>query len=154
MMLSVVKLNCCIISGISYLSREQESEALRRLSLAYDDELLARCSNLKEPMHMPVVKMADTLFAERMKNSFTEWRDGLLRSSKGGFQFQGDSNDSQQLQTIFFKLRPALSLRGFTSHQLKLIQMVILVFYILILYNKILTYDWLILDIWSDTIIT
>ncbi|KAM1166846.1 hypothetical protein ACFX19_029479 [Malus domestica] len=69
--------------------------------------------------------MADTLFAERMKNSFTEWRDGLLRSSKGGFQFQGDSNDSQQLQTIFFKMRPALSLRGFTSHQLRLIQMVI-----------------------------
>ncbi|XP_070674824.1 poly(A)-specific ribonuclease PARN-like isoform X2 [Malus domestica] len=74
---------------------------------------------------MPVVKMADTLFAERMKNSFTEWRDRLLRSSKGGFQFQGDSNDSQQLQTIFFKMRPALSLRGFTSHQLRLIQMVI-----------------------------
>ncbi|KAB2616831.1 poly(A)-specific ribonuclease PARN-like [Pyrus ussuriensis x Pyrus communis] len=107
------------------IHEEQESVALRRLSLAYDDELLARCSNLKEPMHMPVVKMADTLFAERMKNSFTEWRDGLLRSSKGGFQFQGDSNDSQQLQTIFFKLHPALSLRGFTSHQLKLIQMVI-----------------------------
>ncbi|KAM1276319.1 hypothetical protein ACFX13_029558 [Malus domestica] len=39
--------------------------------------------------------MADTLFAERMKNSFTEWRDGLLRSSKGGFQFQGDSNEGQ-----------------------------------------------------------
>ncbi|XP_050140245.1 poly(A)-specific ribonuclease PARN-like isoform X1 [Malus sylvestris] len=118
--------NVCIHEGISYLSREQESEALRRLSLAYDDELLARCSNLKEHTHLPVVKMADTLFAERMKNSFTEWRDGLLRSSKGGFQFQGDSNDSQQLQTIFFKMRPALSLRGFTSHQLRLIQMVIM----------------------------
>ncbi|KAM1806042.1 hypothetical protein ACFX11_029234 [Malus domestica] len=116
--------NVCIHEGISYLSREQESEALRRLSLAYD-ELLAGCSNLKEPTHVPMIKMADTLFAERMKNSFTEWRDGLLRSSKGGFQFQGDSNDSQQLQTIFFKMRPALGLREFTSHQLRLIQMVI-----------------------------
>ncbi|KAM0995617.1 hypothetical protein ACFX13_005773 [Malus domestica] len=118
--------NVCIHEGISYLSRGQESEALRRLSLTYDDELLTRCSNLKEPVHMPVVKIADTLFAERMKNTFTEWRDGLLnlRSSNGGFQFQQNSNDSQQLQTIFFKMRPALSLKGFTSHQLRLIQMV------------------------------
>lgn len=76
-----------------------------------------------------MVKIADTLFAERMKNTFIEWRDGLLnlRSSNGGFQFQQNSNDSQQLQTIFFKMRPALSLKGFTSHQLRLIQMVGLV---------------------------
>ncbi|XP_024160732.1 poly(A)-specific ribonuclease PARN isoform X2 [Rosa chinensis] len=70
--------------------------------------------------------MADTLFTERMKNTFTEWRDGLLRNKNGGFQFQGISNDRQQhLETIFFKMRPALSLNGFTSHQLKLIQLVI-----------------------------
>ncbi|CAB4281832.1 unnamed protein product [Prunus armeniaca] len=118
--------NICIHEGISYLSKGQEIEALRHLSLAYEDELLAKWSNLKEPVHMPVVKMADTLFTERMKNIFTEWRDGLLRNSNGELQFQGNSNDSQQqLRTIFFKMRPALSLSGFTSHQLRLIHLVI-----------------------------
>lgn len=94
--------------------------------MAYEDELLAKWSNLKEPVHIPVVKMADTLFTERMKNIFTEWHDGLLRNSNGELQFQGNSNDSQQqLRTIFFKMRPALSLSGFTSHQLRLIHLVI-----------------------------
>lgn len=102
------------------MSRGQESEALKRLSLACDDE-----STLKEVRDAPLVKMADTLFTERMKNTFTEWRDGLLRNRNGGFQFQQNSNDrQQQLETIFFKMRPAISLNGFTSHQLRLIQLV------------------------------
>lgn len=115
-----LKLSCWACSGISYLSRGQESEALKRLSLACEDE-----STLKEVMDAPLVKMADTLFTERMKNTFTEWRDGLLRNRNGGFQFQQNSNDrQQQLETIFFKMRPAISLNGFTSHQLRLIQLV------------------------------
>ncbi|KAL6195168.1 hypothetical protein ACLB2K_030789 [Fragaria x ananassa] len=113
--------NVCIHEGISYLSRGQESKALRRLRLAYEDE-----SNLKEVRDAPLVKMADTLFTERMKNTFTEWHDGLLRNRNGGSKFQGISNDRQQhLETIFFKMCPALSLNGFTSHQLRLIQLVI-----------------------------
>lgn len=115
-----LKLSCWVCSGISYLSRGQESKALRRLRLAYEDE-----SNLKEVRDAPLVKMADTLFTERMKNTFTEWRDGLLRNRNGGSKFQGISNDRQQhLETIFFKMCPALSLNGFTSHQLRLIQLV------------------------------
>lgn len=115
-----LKLSCWACSGISYLSRGQENEALRCFHLAYEDG-----SKLKEVRDAPLVKMADTLFTERMKNTFTEWRDGLLRNKNGGFQFQGISNDRQQhLETIFFKMRPALSLNGFTSHQLKLIQLV------------------------------
>lgn len=115
-----LKLCCWACSGISYLSRGQESEALKRLSLACEDE-----STLKEVRDAPLVKIADTLFTERMKNTFTEWRDGLLRNRNGGFQFQQNSNDrQQQLETIFFKMRPAISLNGFTSHQLRLIQLV------------------------------
>ncbi|XP_048234927.1 poly(A)-specific ribonuclease PARN isoform X2 [Ricinus communis] len=51
-----------------------------------------------------------------MKNRLSEWRDGLLKNGNG----IGDS----QFQTIFYKMRPALCLSGFTSHQLKLIQLV------------------------------
>lgn len=115
-----LKFCCWACSGISYLSRGQESEALKCLSMACEDE-----STLKEVRDAPLVKIADTLFTERMKNTFTEWRDGLLRNRNGGFQFQQNSNDrQQQLETIFFKMRPAISLNGFTSHQLRLIQLV------------------------------
>ncbi|KAL5548636.1 hypothetical protein UlMin_003867 [Ulmus minor] len=112
--------NACIREGISYLSRRQEGEALKRLKLVYEDE------NLKEVRDIPLVNMVDILFTERMKNKFSEWHDGLSRPQNTGFQFQGGSNDSkQQFQTIFFKMRPAISLNGFSSHQLRLIQLVI-----------------------------
>nr|XP_023873984.1 poly(A)-specific ribonuclease PARN-like isoform X2 [Quercus suber] len=116
--------NACIREGISYLSRGQEEEALRRLSMAYEDELSDTWCNLKEVRDIPINRMADVLFSERIKNTFSKWRDGLLRD--GGSQLQLNSNDSkQQFQTVFFKMRPALSLAGFTSHQFRLIQMVI-----------------------------
>ncbi|KAK9269703.1 hypothetical protein L1049_001481 [Liquidambar formosana] len=85
--------------------------------------------NLKEIRDIPLVSMADILFTERMKNRFSEWRNGLLRERKEGAQFQGSSNDSKQLlQTIFFKTHPALTPNGFTSHQLRLIQLVMFLF--------------------------
>ncbi|XP_059662390.1 poly(A)-specific ribonuclease PARN [Cornus florida] len=118
--------NACIHEGVSYLSRAQEDEALRRLNLAYGDEISQSWSNLKEVRDMPVVRMADVLFTERMKKRISEWRDGLLRTRNGGgSKFHGSSNDSnQQSQTIFFNMRPALPLKGFSSHQLRLIQLV------------------------------
>lgn len=100
---------------------------LRRLDLEYEGESSATCYNLKEVRDVPLVSMADILFTERMKNRFNEWRDWLLQPQNGEFQFQGSSNDSkQQFQTLFFKMRPAISLNGFSSHQLRLIQLVIL----------------------------
>ncbi|KAM4092166.1 hypothetical protein ACB094_06G017100 [Castanea mollissima] len=118
--------NACIREGISYLSRGQEKEALRRLSIAYEDELSDTWCNTKEVKDIPINRMADVLFAERIKNRFSEWRDGLLQDRNGGSQLQWNSNDSkQQFQTVFFKMRPALNLTGFTSHQFRLIQLVI-----------------------------
>ncbi|XP_065862669.1 poly(A)-specific ribonuclease PARN isoform X2 [Euphorbia lathyris] len=66
--------------------------------------------------------MTDVLFSERMKNRLNEWRDGLLPNS--GSQIKRTSDDKRQFETIFYKMRPALCLNGFTSHQLKLIQLV------------------------------
>ncbi|KAF3453299.1 hypothetical protein FNV43_RR03739 [Rhamnella rubrinervis] len=117
--------NACIREGISYLSKRQEAEALRRLNLAYEDELSVSWSNLKEVRDIPLVNMADILFTERMKNGFREWRDGLILPHNGELQFQGCTSASKQFETTFFKMRPALSLNGFNSHQLRLIQLVI-----------------------------
>ncbi|PSS06020.1 Poly(A)-specific ribonuclease [Actinidia chinensis var. chinensis] len=117
--------NLCIQEGISYLSRGQEDEALRRLHIVYEDELSEMQCNLREARDTPLVRVADVLFTERMKNRISEWRDGLLLHRKGGSKFQESSSDSsQQFQTIFFKMRPALLLNGFTSRQLRLIQLV------------------------------
>ncbi|XP_020539421.1 poly(A)-specific ribonuclease PARN isoform X2 [Jatropha curcas] len=82
--------------------------------------------NLNDVRDLPLASVTNILFSERMTKRLREWRDGLLREGNGGFQFQGSFNNSrQQLQTIFYKMRPALCLSGFTSHQLKLIQMVV-----------------------------
>lgn len=84
-----------------------------------------RWCNMKEVRDIPINCMADVLFAERIKNRFSEWRDGLLQDRHGGSQLQWNSNDSkQQFQTVFFKMRPTLNLTGFTSHQFRLIQLV------------------------------
>ncbi|XP_043690392.1 poly(A)-specific ribonuclease PARN [Telopea speciosissima] len=112
--------NACIHEGISYLSRTQEAEAWRHFNLEYEDDLS------KEVRDIPLISTVDVLFTERVKNRFREWRDGLLRNTNVGSQFEGNSNDSKQkFQTVFFKMRPALTLKGFTSHQMRLIQLVI-----------------------------
>ncbi|KAJ6314480.1 hypothetical protein OIU78_018039 [Salix suchowensis] len=112
--------NACIRQGVSYLSRWQEDEALRRLNLRYEDELSEQARDV------PLFGITDILFSERMKNRLREWRDGLLKDTSGGSQLEGSFlNDSnQQFQNIFYLMRPALSLNGFTSHQLRLIQSV------------------------------
>ncbi|KAE9598547.1 hypothetical protein Lal_00021071 [Lupinus albus] len=117
--------NACIHEGISYLSREQEKEAMASLNSTYASEW-SDVYKLKNSRDIPLVSMADILFTERMKNRFSKWRDGLLQEKYQENQTQGISEDSkQQLQVFFFKMHPALRLNGFTSHQLKLIQLVI-----------------------------
>ncbi|KAJ6751816.1 hypothetical protein OIU85_002251 [Salix viminalis] len=112
--------NTCIRQGVSYLSRWQEDEALRRLNLRYEDELSEQARDV------PLFSITDILFSERMKNRLREWRDGLLKDTSGGSQLEGSflNDPNQQFQNIFYKMRPALSLNGFTSHQLRLIQSV------------------------------
>ncbi|XP_057795218.1 poly(A)-specific ribonuclease PARN isoform X2 [Salvia miltiorrhiza] len=74
---------------------------------------------------MQLVRMADILFAERMKNVVGEWRAGLLRGVNCGSESPGSLNDTnQKFQTTFFQTRPALAVNGLTSRQLKLIKLV------------------------------
>ncbi|XP_052178886.1 poly(A)-specific ribonuclease PARN [Diospyros lotus] len=117
--------NLCIREGISYLSRGQEDEALRRLDVVYNNESFDLGFNSGEARDTLVVRIADIFFTERLRNRIGEWRDGLLQNKNGEYRIQESINDSsQQFQTIFFNMRPAILLSGFTSHQLRLIQLV------------------------------
>jgi len=116
------------MSGISYLSREQERKALRSLDSRYDSEWSDICK-LKDVTDTPMLSAADILFTARMKNKFREWRDGLLHEQNLEDQIQGVTEDSK-FQEIFFEMHPALRLNGFTSHQLKLIQLVMLAYFV------------------------
>ncbi|KAK5844883.1 Poly (A)-specific ribonuclease PARN -like protein [Gossypium arboreum] len=117
--------NACIHEGISYLSRGQEDEARKRLISPKGDQLTHPSHNLRETTDLPLVRVADVLFTERMKKRLGEWRDDLLQNRVGGPQEEKVPDDlNQQFRTVFFKMCPALSLDGFTSHQLSLIRMV------------------------------
>ncbi|KAL0320889.1 UNVERIFIED_CONTAM: Poly(A)-specific ribonuclease PARN [Sesamum radiatum] len=117
--------NACVYEGISYLSRSQEEEALRRLDSVYKDERPNASSNFRNGVDTQLISMADILFAERMKNTVSEWRAGLLREGGKGHEIQGSLNDkSQKFQTTFFHMRPALIMNGLTSRQLRLIKLI------------------------------
>lgn len=97
------------------------------MNSTYKDESLDSWHSLKEIRDTHLFNIPDILFAERMKDRLSEWLGGLLRNRDEGSEVQPSFNDSkQQFETIFFKMRPAISLNGFTSHQLRLIQLVML----------------------------
>ncbi|KAL8129166.1 hypothetical protein V2J09_018321 [Rumex salicifolius] len=115
--------NLCIHEGVSYLSRGQEEEALRSLNRSLYEGVDEACNIIKETQDVSLFRFADVLFTERMKVLLKEWRNRLMQDRREEIQL-GNLYSKQQLQTIFFKLRPALRLSGFTSRQLRLIQMV------------------------------
>ncbi|XP_071725703.1 poly(A)-specific ribonuclease PARN [Rutidosis leptorrhynchoides] len=119
--------NLCVKEGISYISRAQEDEARLQLHSAHEDDVSESPSTAKEIKDVPLVRMADILFTERMRNTISDWHDYLLQIRNGGSNRPiVDSNDStDQFQTIFFRMRPAIKLNGFTSHQLRLIKSVV-----------------------------
>lgn len=118
--------NLCIREGISYLSRSQEEEALQRLKMRCENGLLTSPAVQGQVADLPLTRVADILFSERLKSRINEWRDGLLLGRKGESDRDMNSYDTnQKFQTIFFNMRPALSLMGFTSYQLRLIQLVV-----------------------------
>lgn len=133
----ILRTSSWMISGVSYLSREQENEMLRCLDSECEEQMTLMWHNTKEIRETPLVGVADVLFSERMKSRFNKWRNWLLQDRNKGSQFLETSNNTkQQFQTIFFKMRPALTLNGFTAHHLRLIQSVMFhfgfIFYYLI----------------------
>ncbi|KAL6845839.1 hypothetical protein ACP4OV_024414 [Aristida adscensionis] len=118
--------NTCFREGISYLSRAQEEEALQKLNSLCHDRISTSSTTFDEDQDMPLKSAADILFTERMKIKFNEWRDAIISKPRVDSHLLGNINCSQgQFQTVFFKMRPAVMLNGFSSHQLKLIQQVL-----------------------------
>lgn len=117
--------NMCVREGVSYLSRSQEEAALKCLDSRCNNELFGSSSSGSEVADMQLTRMSDVLFAKRLKKNITAWRDELLFGGNRGSESDMSLNDSnKKFQTIFFKMRPAISLTGFTSRQLRLIQWV------------------------------
>ncbi|GJX11605.1 poly(A)-specific ribonuclease PARN isoform X2 [Tanacetum coccineum] len=119
--------NVCIKEGISYISRVHEDEARLQLHSTHEDALTESQCTAKEIKDVSLVRMADILFVERMRNKISTWHDDLLKIGNGGSgRTSEDSTDSlNQFQTIFFKMRPAIKLNGYTSRQLRLIKSVV-----------------------------
>lgn len=114
-----------LISGISYLSRRQEEEVRRLFTSLYDNEFLESHSSSKDIKDKGIFRMADVLFTERMKSKISEWKNSLLQVKNGDHEGQGSTKESvKQFETIFYMMRPAVKLHGFTSRQLRLIQLV------------------------------
>lgn len=125
-----LSLHPLLISGISYLSRSQEEEALRLLENKgglFDSP----CSSASVA-GTPSVRMADTLFSVRMKIKLSEWRSGLLRC---GPDFHGSLKSTNE--TTFFQMRPALVLKGLTSRQLTQIKLVMFLIPFLYPFSKV-----------------
>lgn len=117
------------IIGISYLSRDQEDEALKRLESTADNKFM-------EFDDEPLVRMSDILFTHRMKLKFKAWLEKLLQMKcKDSTVDCSEKELNQQFETIFYKMRPAIVLSGFTFYQLRLVQMVMIIF-ILATYRK------------------
>lgn len=114
-----------LIPGISYLSRGQEEEARRSFTSLYDNEFLESHSSSKDIKDKGIYRMADVLFTERMKSKISEWKNALLQVKNGGQESHDSTKESvKQFETIFYMMRPAVKLHGFSSRQLRLIQLV------------------------------
>ncbi|KAJ4918015.1 Poly(A)-specific ribonuclease PARN [Raphanus sativus] len=111
--------NACIHEGISYLSRRQEEDASNRFEMLYSQQGVVEVEDFK------LVRLADVLFAERMKNKLNEWRSELLHGGPNASSQSSSNGLTQSTETVFYHMRPALNLRGFTSHQLRVIQLVL-----------------------------
>lgn len=92
----------------------------------YHDQISVSPNNSEEEGDVPLKSAADLLFTERMKIKFNEWRDAIISNPRVDSHWSGNIRFStDQFQTVFFKIRPAIMLNGFTSHQLKLIRQVL-----------------------------
>nr|XP_043621026.1 poly(A)-specific ribonuclease PARN isoform X2 [Erigeron canadensis] len=119
--------NLCVKEGISYLSRALEDKARLQLHSVHEDELSESSCTVKDIKDLPLVRMTDILFVERMKTKISEWHDDLLltRNGRPGRTPEDSSDSIAHFQTIFFRMRPAIKLNGFTSRQLRLIKSVV-----------------------------
>nr|CAE05998.4 OSJNBa0016O02.8 [Oryza sativa Japonica Group] len=103
----------------------QEEEALQKLYTLHNNETSAYPNTSEEEEDAPLKSAADVLFTERMKIKFNEWRNSIVSNQRVDDHRSENFKFADQFQTVFFKMRPAIMLNGFTSHQLKLIRQIL-----------------------------
>ena len=106
------------------MSRAQEAEALNSMSTEIKQRLSDPVGDEDRPSEMPLGRTADVLFTERIKIQLHEWRNNIVKSHEVNSSESGSRTFKSQFQTSFFKMRPAVTLSGFSSRQHKLIRMV------------------------------
>lgn len=79
----------------------------------------------EECVEIPAVRTSDLLFTQRMKIRFHEWLEIMLKYPQDSMLEGNHCVSSAESNMVFFKMHPAFTLNGFTSHQLKLIQLVL-----------------------------
>lgn len=125
------------------MSRREEEEASKRLKMLHGEDGIDSSGETEE---LKLVRLADVLFAARMEKLLNEWRSGLLHGGTASSEFPRISNGSNQsMETVFHHMRPALSLKGFTSHQLRVLNSVMLS--VLHLFFRLFVFNQLVLDL-------
>ncbi|XP_078165665.1 polynucleotidyl transferase, ribonuclease H-like superfamily protein [Carex rostrata] len=119
--------NTCFSKGLSYLSRAQEeAQQLPPSANAPQPEPEEEDINAAQ-IDFTAQSTADLLFTQRIQIWLHEWReqliikirrDDFIQSEKMGCKFGN-------FETTSYKMRPAVLLQGYTSHQLKLIRLVV-----------------------------
>ncbi|AAF79314.1 F14J16.11 [Arabidopsis thaliana] len=115
----------CQTTSMDFLAKYQreEEEASKRLKMLHGEDGIDSSGETEE---LKLVRLADVLFAARMEKLLNEWRSGLLHGGNASSEFPRISNGSNQsMETVFHHMRPALSLKGFTSHQLRVLNSVL-----------------------------
>ncbi|KAL2613445.1 hypothetical protein R1flu_025137 [Riccia fluitans] len=98
--------NTTVNSGISYLSREQEKVARQKLGLTEEAQQWKRVHAEVEP-EIPLTRVGDVVFSEKIRVQLGQWRDGLLRNHRwrlgdpgGGGGSSSHGNSFSQTETL------------------------------------------------------
>jgi poly(A)-specific ribonuclease len=110
--------NSCLTQGLSFLSRAQEQRLLLSNSNSNSNSVSNSVSNSPQ-------STADLLFSQRIKISLHHWTH-LIANATTQRRTDITSSNFGNFHTTLYKMRPALLLHGYTSHQLNLIQHVLL----------------------------
>ncbi|KAL3679542.1 hypothetical protein R1sor_022498 [Riccia sorocarpa] len=73
--------NTTVYNGISYLSREQEELAREKLGLTEEAQKWKRAQAETEA-DIPLTRVGDVVFSEKIRVQIGQWRDGLLRNQR------------------------------------------------------------------------
>lgn len=117
--------NTCFSKGLSYLSRAQE-EAQQLTPSANAPQPEPEEEDINAHVDFTAQSTSDLLFTQRIQIWLHEWREQLIINIRRDDFIQSEKLGCKfgNFETTSYKMRPAVLLQGYTSHQLKLIRLV------------------------------